>query len=338
MSKEIRNEIWVLADNRPGTASQAIGLAKELQLPTKIFQLHYSPLVALPNFFLKSSLLRLAKSCREEIEAMPYLPNLVISAGRRAAPIALAIKKISKSDSRIIQIMNPNTSFHGNFSAFDLVVLPKHDGIDEARFNNVATTIGSLTRIDENLLQDELKKFSFTKSEKPKIALLIGGTSKNTLFTAASAAKLVQAASQIAKNMNAELLALNSRRSGVHITKILRDELCGNYQFFDWDEVKNNNPYLAILAAADFFIISGDSVSMISEACSTGKPVYIFDEERISSEKHRKFHDELCSKNYATKLVDSVTSLKNFSSNRLEETKRISSIIREKFVVGKSPQ
>lgn len=42
------------------------------------------------------------------------------------------------------------------------------------------------------------------------------------------------------------------------------------------------NPHLGHLAWADAFVITADSVSMLSEACSTGKPVYVIGAERCT--------------------------------------------------------
>ncbi len=47
---EIKNEIWILADDRPGTVSQAIGLAQAIGLEYKTIQLKYSFWARLPNF------------------------------------------------------------------------------------------------------------------------------------------------------------------------------------------------------------------------------------------------------------------------------------------------
>jgi len=38
---------------------------------------------------------------------------------------------------------------------------------------------------------------------------------------------------------------------------------------------RNENPYLGLLSLADAIVVTSDSVSMISEACFTGKPVYV---------------------------------------------------------------
>ena len=58
-----------------------------------------------------------------------------------------------------------------------------------------------------------------------------------------------------------------------------------------WDG-QGDNPYFGYLALADVIIVTCDSVSMISEACSTGKPVYLVALEGDSA-RFRKFHEAL---------------------------------------------
>jgi hypothetical protein len=40
--------------------------------------------------------------------------------------------------------------------------------------------------------------------------------------------------------------------------------------------VARENPYLGFLAVADRFVVTADSVSMVAEACATGRPVYVY--------------------------------------------------------------
>ncbi|MDX2082805.1 MAG: ELM1/GtrOC1 family putative glycosyltransferase [Rickettsiales bacterium] len=325
---QIKNEIWILADQRVGTYSQSIGLAQELGIDYKIITLAYSFFSSLPNFFLSNSLLRISKTSKQEINSLNYLPKIIISAGRRTAPIALALKKQNPQQIKTIQIMNPNL----NFSKFDFVILPKHDGIDEKKFSNLITTIGSLTKIDQATITKAGEKFPQLKEiTKTKIALLIGGNSKKTNFDKDSAIDLAKISTRIANNMNAKLLVLTSRRTGAKLTKIILNNLDCDYEIFDWLKLDNANPYLAIINSADFFIVSGDSVSMISECASTSKPLYIFDQKKISTKKHRIFHQDLFNENYAKKLEENLEILKNFSPKKLQETKRIASIIKNKI-------
>ncbi len=200
--KKLQNEIWILADKRPGTAAQAIGLAEEIGLSYKIINLDYSFFSSLPNIFLSDSLLRLTADSKKKILKADCLPSHVISAGRRSAPIALYLKKESKNQAKIIQIMNPNL----DFKKFDFVILPKHDEVSEEKFPNLITTIGALTRVDEKRLASESEKFpELKKITKTKIALLVGGSSNKTKFTVESAKKLAKISSDLAKKMDATL-------------------------------------------------------------------------------------------------------------------------------------
>ncbi len=325
------DRILILGDERPGTLSQSIALAEELKMPYKIIDLKYSKLAKIPNFFLSESLLRLDKKSRQSIKNIKDFPKIIISAGRKSATIASHLKFKSQGKSKIIQIMNPNM----NFLKFDAIILPYHDGIFSQKNQNVINVIGALTKIDQQEILQEKEKFAnlFTTTRNYKIALMLGGSSKKTKFSTQNAINLGKIVSKIAKNMNAKLFVLNSRRSGFELTHSLSSNLDCDHQVFDWKKLQGQNPYLASLAIADFFIISGDSVSMISQCCATGKPVYIFDEDEISSNKHRKFHQNLLKKNYVKKLDLRSTILENFQPQKLDETKRIAQIVKEKFLV-----
>jgi mitochondrial fission protein ELM1 len=325
----MNDEILILGDERIGTVSQSIGLAQEIGPSYRIIDLKYNKLATLPNFLFQESLIRLENSSKIELEKITNFPKFIISAGRKSATTALYLKKKSQGRSKVIQIMNPNL----NFKKFDLVILPKHDGINEKDFPNVINTIGALTKVNDQKILEEREKFAswFENGDKPKIALMLGGPSKKTKFTNDSGISLAKTCSQLANNMNATLFILNSRRTGDVLTEAIQSNLDCDSKFFDWKDLDGKNPYLASLAIADFFIITGDSVSMISECCSTGKPVYIFDEAELSSPKHRKFHQDLFLHQHAKKLDLETPSLVKFIPQALRETRRLSQIIKNKF-------
>jgi mitochondrial fission protein ELM1 len=58
----LENKILILADDRVGTYSQSIALAKESGLDYEIIFLEYNFLKALPNLFFSESLIRLKKN------------------------------------------------------------------------------------------------------------------------------------------------------------------------------------------------------------------------------------------------------------------------------------
>ena len=69
-------------------------------------------------------------------------------------------------------------------------------------------------------------------------------------------------------------MVTTSRRTGEENIKILKETLGTDKNVFFWDGT-GDNPYFAFLGLADHIIVTEDSVSMTSEALSTGKPVSI---------------------------------------------------------------
>ncbi len=79
-----------------------------------------------------------------------------------------------------------------------------------------------------------------------------------------------------------------SRRTGEAALRALRERLAGVPHYF-WDG-SAENPYFGLLAHADALLVTGDSVNMVSEAASTGKPVHVIELEGGSA-KFRRFHE-----------------------------------------------
>ncbi len=358
--------IWVLADDRPGNYLQAVGLAEAIAklVPAKIEikKINYNFLAKLPNFLKIDGLMGVDSLSRNSllINNSPNSlcgngkPDIIISAGRKTAPINLFLKKYYQAFSKVVavQIMNPDLN-PIQFAKFDFVILPSHDkgGHDKGgEQKNVLRIVGALTRIDDQLLYDEYQKFAseLDKISSPKIALLVGGSSKKGKFDAQIAQDLGKLVSKIANNMKANLLILNSRRTGEEITEILDKNLrCQTPQtksFFKWKNANWENPYLAVLKVADFIIATGDSISICSEICSLGKPIYIFNPEKICAKKHLQFHQDLFDQNFAKKIEPTTQKLENYLPNKLNETNRIAKeildniIISEKYCNNNQPQ
>lgn len=318
--------IWVLDDGRAGNYTQALGFAEEItrQINSKIQikKIDYNFFSNLPNFLKINGICGIAKVSKNAILNQTEIPQIIISAGRKTAPIAAYLRK--KYDAFVIQIMNPNF----DFDKFDVVILPNHD--KPVKAINVLNITGSITRINQEILDKEYQKFAeiFDKISSPKIALLVGGSSKKGKFSIEIAINLGKQMSAIANEMKANLLVLNSRRTGENITEILDKNLTCSKEFFKWTQNSDwKNPYFAVLKTADFVVATGDSISMCSEICSLGKPVYIFNPKILCSEKHLRFHQNLFDKGYAKKLDENLQILENYKPNMLDETKNIANTV-----------
>jgi mitochondrial fission protein ELM1 len=82
---------WVLADDRPGSVNQALGVAEALGWPFTIKTIRYRPLARVPNWLLGATSLGLSTAARTALA--PPWPELVIGAGRRTAPVARWLKR-----------------------------------------------------------------------------------------------------------------------------------------------------------------------------------------------------------------------------------------------------
>lgn len=67
--------------------------------------------------------------------------------------------------------------------------------------------------------------------------------------------------------------------------------------------VATENPFFAFLGLSDAVVVTGDSTSMCSEACATGRPVYIFAPPGNTAHKHKHLHQRLYELGYAKPLT-----------------------------------
>jgi mitochondrial fission protein ELM1 len=126
-------------------------------------------------------------------------------------------------------------------------------------------------RVTPEKISAEKEKFAAVLDvlPQPRVAVLIGGNSRAHKMTPYVAGML----GGMLHKLNASLMITCSRRTGVDNERMLRATLSGPKTYF-WDGT-GESPYFALLGFADYIIVTEDSVSMASEALSTGKPVYI---------------------------------------------------------------
>jgi hypothetical protein len=249
---------WILTEGLAGTEGQCLGVAAALGIEPVIKRIKLKS----PWKQLSPWLPGCALTSDSDSIAPPY-PDLLIASGRKSIGPALYIKKKSGGKTFLVQLQDPRI----NPKHFDLVTVPQHD---PTRGDNVIVTTGALHRLTPEKLTAEQRKFEHQLATLPypRVAVLIGGSSKSHQMTIESAKKL---AAQLS-GLEAGLMITASRRTGEENTRLLRDALTGSNVFF-WDGM-GDNPYLAFLGIADYIVVTEDSVSMVSEALSTGKPVY----------------------------------------------------------------
>ncbi len=202
-----------------------------------------------------------ALAVASRLESANLQCQVIISCGRDTIDRAIAAKD---SGDVLVSILDPGRSY----KEFDLIFVPSHD--PHPNLPNIRTTIGLINRVNEQILAAEIRKFELPK---PIVAVLIGGKHVGGNFGVGDAAHLAT----ILNKSGYSTLITTSRRTEDAALETLKDALTIPHIIFDYNhDGLAANPYLAMLAAADKIIVTTDSVRMCSEACSSGKPVFIF--------------------------------------------------------------
>jgi mitochondrial fission protein ELM1 len=194
-------------------------------------------------------------------------PRLVISIGRRSAPIALAIKRLSPQ-TFALHIQNPKVPAR----LFDLIATPVHDGFEGP---NVITTFGAVHGVTGERLAEAGKRFGprVESLPHPRLTVLLGGESQAFSFPPDVAESLGAKLARLAKERGASLLVTPSRRTRADSLAAFARAIA-DVPHLLWDGT-GDNPYFAFLALADAIVVTEDSVNMVTEAAGTGKPVYV---------------------------------------------------------------
>jgi len=298
--------IWAITDSKVGHRNQVLGVAEALGHPFEIKEIKYTDFSVLPNFLkigmFGTSLLGVDEERSDPLKK-PW-PDIVIAAGRRTAPIVRYIKRKAGKKCFACQIMWPGFPTSG----IDLIAVPEHDEIIETR--KIITTIGSPHRVTKETLSFEGEVWERTLDDlkKPRIAVLVGGSTAKHKFTQKHADLLAKMVKEMAENVRGSLMITTSRRTDKHIKDTLKRVVYSS-SFIDihfHDPMENKaNPYYAFLALADLVVVTGDSISMCSEACASGKPVFIYAPDDLLPYKHKIMHNSLFRRGFASRLIRS---------------------------------
>ena len=306
--------VVVLSDGFPGHLRQSEAV---LEIVNSLLPIVYSKIIEVKfrNKFLKVC----AKVCmgfgldifefclspktKDEIGKTPA--DLVISCGSNMAGVSLAMARENLAKS--ICIMDPEIIPKKNFN---LVIMPKHDR--PARRKNIVATEGALNLIDDAYLKaqaEALKKRCPDSGKKVSIGLLIGGDTKRYVLTQACMQEIILEVKKAAQELDADILVSTSRRTSKGIENLLKEQLQGFWHcklLVIANEKNIPEAVGGILGLADFVLVSGESISMISEAASSGKYVGVF---RLKQKyffpfktRHEVFLKELESQGYLYSL------------------------------------
>tara|TARA_B100000945_G_scaffold134620_1_gene107468 strand:+ start:2692 stop:3642 length:951 start_codon:yes stop_codon:yes gene_type:complete len=305
-------KIWSLTDGSEGMISQTKGLAFELSNDVKELKTD----IIFPWSKLQPGILPIYKWIFKN-KIPNNIPDIIISCGRKSVYLSIFLKKKFK---KIINIHIQNPKISSNY--FSYIIAPNHDNF---KGKNVINSIGAL-----HYFKNEKKKFDI--NNKNLVSCIIGGENNHYLFTLKEANNLCNKIIDLkTKNINLDFLVITSRRTSKDIKNLIKNKLDSISKLWLGE---GKNPYEFALYNSSFFIITSDSTSMISEASISGMPIYVYQlPHKRKSIRFDRFHSEFKKLNI-TRDFPSTNILENWSYDKLDESKRIAGIIKERIIEG----
>ena len=303
--------VWVLADPRAGTAAQALGIATRLGGGHRVVPLEWGPLARLP---LPVPTLA---GLRDRAGFAPPWPQLAISAGRRSAPVA---RWLAARGVRIVHCMRAWPA-----TGIDLMVIGRHDRPPKAP--HILPILGATHGLTPDRLRDARAAApELAALPSPRIALLVGGKVRGEGLDPAVAAGLGARVAGFAGSV----MATTSRRTGEAAADALAASLAPvPHRLHRWGR-GGANPLLAFMAWADALVVTGDSISMLSESLVTAAPIFI---APLGGEgpRHLAMHESLYAAGQARPISAAPAP---FPRRPLDETGRVAAEIRARGWLG----
>ena len=252
----------LLTEGMHGMISQVEGLAKALnaEFNHKIVRLSFPWNLIPPKFTPVSQIILKDKIYITENE----IPDIIISCGRKSVIPSILLKR-KNSNIFTIHIQNPKVDSKN----FDAVIAPMHDNYYGT---NVMKSEGAIHYITYEEIQ-AAKNYLTSKIKSNKIvSIILGGPNKYYSF---SKEQLMEIFGSIKMHFVAkgyETIIVPSMRTPKTIIELAKKEMS---KFGHVVDKVDKQAYLSAYALAEYVVVTCDSISMISEAAASGKPIYV---------------------------------------------------------------
>lgn len=297
--------IVILNDSKPGHLNQSLAVGAAIQklredrgykpedTACKIIDVKYKSgfskaLLALCGLFCSrgcQGCMACVRFCLDEKSYKAVITSyadIVISSGSSLAPLNIFLAR--ECSAKNVVIMKPGLAALRNFT---LAVIPAHDRPKRAK--NILVTAGAPNRITREQIKNESERFLSLLNLKavPRLALILGGDNADFQMDTGLMREVIAQVKSVSMKFGVEILATSSRRTPADVEKLLKDEFAANPACRLLIIANENNMEGAIpafLGLCDVILVSGESMSMVSEAASSGKAVLVFSLKK----KHNK--------------------------------------------------
>jgi len=306
----------LLTEGMHGMISQVEGMAKALnaEYSHKIVRLSFPWNLIPPKFTPISQIVLKDKIYINDHE----IPDLIISCGRKSVIPSILLKK-KNLNIFTIHIQDPKV----NKKNFDAIVAPEHDDL---KGNNIYSSKGAIHYITESEI-NKAKQYLADKIKSEKIvSLILGGPNKYYSFNSDQIISIFNKIKSIFVSDGYKVIIIPSMRTPQETINLAIKEMssCGHVV-----SKVDKQAYLSAYALANYIIVTCDSTSMISEAATSGKPIFVAHMQAKRNNYRFKRFFELFKKLGITR--DLGEKIETWTYNKHNEAQRIALEIKKKI-------
>lgn len=283
-------ETTVLDDGNRGNFNQAMGIAERLPgPPPRVLDLSRlasssRPLAAAAVALAAAPLPRPARRFiaglvlpRGILREPVGRSRSIVSAGRRLAPYNLLASWLTGA--LAVQVLHPE---YLPLRLFGLVVIPRHD-LERYRIKRVPANVEVISGATNRVRPSPVRK----AGGRPVLAVLVGGEDRNYTLPESWATELCRRLVGVSRESGARVLLATSRRTTPASEAAFRRLAEPGHASFELVLAgeTDENPVGRFLAEADLVMVTEDSVNMVSEAATSGRPVLVLPVPRKSGGK-----------------------------------------------------
>ena len=306
----------LLTEGMHGMISQVEGMAKALntEYSHRIVRLNFPWNLMPPKFAPISEIALKDKINLAENEN----PDLIISCGRKSVIPSILLKK-KNPKIFTIHIQDPKVSFKN----FDIIIAPEHDNLTGDNIHSSKGSIHYITEVEINKAKPYLMKN--INSDKV-ITLILGGPNKYYSFKTDELIKIFNLIKSNFVSKGYKVIVIPSMRTPKNSIKLAEKEmsLCGYVV-----KTVDKQAYLSSYALASYVVVTCDSTSMISEAATSGKPIFVAHMNPKRNNYRFKRFFELFNKMGITRSLGE--QVETWTYNKHNEAERIATAIKNKI-------
>lgn len=309
--------VLVLSDGKAGHLNQSLAVAEALR--ERRVRQGYKPddtkvvvvEVKYRNGFAKTALsvcsrfaswrchgcMRCMRACLEEESyqrLMMTYSDFVVSCGSSVAPVNIFMAK--ENNAKNIIVMKPDPLIGAG--KFDLAIVPQHDDPVASKRTVVTTLAPNMADAGALRAAGEKVRQYADIGKRVVVGLLVGGDNPEFALTPQLMEGVISAIKLFCAEHDAEMIATTSRRTSTGVEQALKEGF-GNDPACKLLVIANekNSPEAlpGILDLATLVVVSSESISMVSEAITSGKRTVAFalDKKTGVTAKHERMLAQL---------------------------------------------